>query len=177
METLRKRQECKLLQMWQLEHEWNLYGELFCCQAKLLNMQISIEMTRFLPEQFRRATVNVTIALVISEWITVLHLFTPCSVVFSWNTSQISVNAAPKNTIFTSHLMCVAMRWSESEEWRPIFRIWWAIWLPGVSSWGFGDLLKGLHLSRGIEGGRERWSFTPPPETRSLNLLVTSTTL
>ncbi len=102
--------------MWQLEHEWNLYGELFCCQAKLLNMQISIELTRFLPEQFRRATVNVTIALVISEWITVLHLFTPCSVVFSWNTSQISVNAAPhKHNLYISlNVCCNEVKW----KWR-----------------------------------------------------------
>ncbi len=43
-------------------------------------------------------------------------------------------------------------------------------------------LAQGSHLSRGIEGGRERWLFTPPtipagPETRTCDLRVTSLTL
>ncbi len=50
---------------------------------------------------------------------------------------------------------------------------------PG-SSWGFGA--QG-YLSRGIEGGRERCTFTPPtynscrPEIRTHNLSITSPTL
>ncbi len=56
-----------------------------------------------------------------------------------------------------------------------------------VAPWehlGVWCLAQGSHLSRGIEGGREQWLFTPPPatiparlETRTRNLRVTSPTL
>ncbi len=51
------------------------------------------------------------------------------------------------------------------------------------SSWGFGALLKGSHLSRGIKSGESAGYSLPPPkipaglETRTHNLRVTSPTL
>ncbi len=52
------------------------------------------------------------------------------------------------------------------------------LWRPGSSC-----LAQGSHLSRGIEGVRERWYSLPPPtipagpETRTRNLWVTTPTL
>ncbi len=85
-----------------------------------------------------------------------------------------------------------------SQEWKKCGQVWWpilgicALHLTHPSAHTHSSehtpgapwcLAQVSHLSRGIEGGRERWLFTPPPtipagpETRTHNLRVTSQTL
>ncbi|MCJ8748280.1 hypothetical protein PDJAM_G00163550 [Pangasius djambal] len=65
-------------------------------------------------------------------------------------------------------------------KWLPTHPEQWAAILAAAPREQLGDrrLAQGSHLSRGIEGGREHWSFTPPPtiparpETRTHDLQI-----
>ncbi len=147
--------------MSQLEHERNLHGELFLLSSKTPEHADSNWNDRILPAKFHRATVNVATALVLSEWIMALCLFTLCSSVFSSRTAQPAVNAAPhKHNLYISlNVCCNEVKW----KWRMATHTQNLVthMAPGEHL-GVRSLAQGSHLSRGIEGGRERWSFTPP---------------